>query len=86
MQHSAGRRRLAAIDHAAAGLDRQLSFDRKVSPFEITDVALGAKAEIFDLQINDDDVIVVELQEIDVAVPYASHFHRHFPRIGDSHD
>src|SRR5439155_22404900 len=86
VQHSAGRGRLAAIDHAAAGLNRQLSFNRKVGAFKITDVALGAKAEIFDLQINDDDVIVVEFQKIDIAVAYAGHFHGHFPRIGDSHD
>src|SRR5215510_9225975 len=76
---------LATIDHAAARLNRQLSFEREVGSFEVTEIALGAKAEILDLQVNDDDVIVVKLEKIDVAVFYARHLHRHLARVFHTH-
>src|SRR5262252_4544577 len=76
---------LATIDHAAAGLNRQLSSKREVRSFEVTEIALGAKAEILDLQVNDDDVIVVKLEKIDVTVFYAGHLHRHLARVFHTH-
>src|SRR5215467_7075296 len=85
MKSSTGCGRLAAIDHAAAGLNRQLSFKREVRSFEVTEIALGAKAEILDLQVNDDDVIVVKLKKIDAAVFYAGHLHRHLARVFHTH-
>src|ERR1043166_6792808 len=76
MKRSAGRRWLAAVDHAAAGLDRQLSLERKIRPLVITHVAFGTETEIFDLQVNNDDVVVIELEKIYVAVFDVGHFHR----------
>ena len=34
VQHAAGGRRLAAVDHAAAGLDRQVAFEREIGFLE----------------------------------------------------
>src|ERR1700730_15838415 len=75
MQCPTGGRWLAAVDHAAAGLNGQLSLEGKVSPLVITEVALGTKTKIFDLQVNDDDVVVIELQKIYVAMFDAGHLH-----------
>src|SRR5215813_12853589 len=60
VQHAAGRGRLAAIDHAAAGLDWQIAFERKVGPFEECLVVSAAEAEVFDLNHDDRDVVVVK--------------------------
>ena len=86
MQGSAGGGWLAAVDHAAAGLNRQLSLEREVGSFEIIEIALGAKAEIFDLEINDDDVVVVKFEKMDIAMFYAGHFHGHFAGVFYAHD
>src|SRR4030095_12584538 len=78
VQCAAGGRRLPTVDHAAACLDRQLTFERKIRSFVKTHITLSTEAEVFDLQVNDDDIVVVELQKINVAVLYPSHVHRHF--------
>src|SRR5581483_2509873 len=86
VQRAAGSGRLSDVDHAAASLDRQLAFEREIAALVKTHVALGAKAEIFDLQVNHDDVIVVELEEIDIAVFHTGHFHGDFAGVLDAHD
>jgi hypothetical protein len=36
---------------------------------------LGAETQVFDLQVHDYDVVVVELQKIDIAMLHAGYFH-----------
>src|SRR5207237_3208668 len=68
VQHAAGRRWLAAVDHAAAGLNRQIAFEGEVGFFEECLIVFAAEAEIFDLEHDDGNVVVVEIETANILV------------------
>src|SRR4029434_2538173 len=86
VQHAAGGRRLAAVDHAAAGLDRQIAFERKIGFFEERLVVSPAKAQVFDLNHHDRNIIVVEIQTADVLVRDTRHVESAFAGLRDAGD
>src|SRR5258706_601901 len=62
VEHAAGGRRLATVDHAAAGLDRQIAFEREVGLLEKGFVVAAAKTQIFALDHDTRDVFIVSIQ------------------------
>src|SRR6185295_3163229 len=86
VQHTAGGRRLAAVDHAAAGLDRQIAFECEVGILEKGLVVAPAEAEIFDLNHDDGNIVVIEIQTADIFVRDARHLKRPFTGMSNSGD
>jgi len=86
VQHAAGSRRLAAVDHAAAGLDRQIAFEREIGFLEERLVVSAAKAQVFDLNHHDRNIIVVEIQTADVLVRDTRHVESAFAGLCDAGD
>ena len=84
MQHAAGRRRLAAVDHAAAGLNRQIAFEGEVGLFEECLIVFAAEAEIFDLEHDDGNVVVIEIETANILVRYARHIESPLPGLRDA--
>src|SRR5215470_16382342 len=84
VQHAARRRRLAAIDHAAARLNRQITFECEVGLFKECFVVSTTEAEIFDLDHHDRDVIVVEIETANVLARHACHVESPFAGLGDA--
>ena len=74
--------RLAVMEHAR--VDRQRTLAGEIGTLEERAVALAADAEVLDLHQNDDDVVVVELEEIHVAVAHAGHRHGGPSGVGDT--
>src|SRR5262245_2376902 len=86
VQHAASGRRLAAVDHATAGLDRQIALERKISLLEKCFVISAAKAQVLDLDHDDGDVIVIEIEAANIFVRDAGHFEGALARLRDPSD
>ena len=84
MQHAAGRRRLAAVDHAPAGLNRQIAFEGEAGLFEECLIVFAAEAEIFDLEHDDGNVVVIEIETANILVRYARHIESPLPGLRDA--
>src|SRR5690349_24790140 len=84
MQHAARGGRLAAVDHAAAGLNRQIAFEGEIGALEKRFIVAPAKAEIFDLNHYDRNIVVVKIETADVFVRDAGHFERALAGLSDS--
>src|SRR4029453_417369 len=84
MQHAAGRRWLAAVDHTAAGLDRQVAFESEIGFLEKCLVVSSAKTQIFYLNHDDGNVVIVEIQTTDVFVRDAGHGESALAGFGDA--
>src|SRR6266576_5583332 len=53
VQHAAGGRWLTAVDHAAAGLNRQIALESEIGFLEERLVVSPAKTQVFDLDHHD---------------------------------
>src|SRR5262249_37167028 len=73
MQHASGGRRLAAVDHAAAGLNRQIALECKVGLFKEGFVVSAGESQVLKLNHHDGNVIVVEIETANVFVGNSGH-------------